>query len=40
MIYQHAEPFKIISVFNYYNMLSLTSCKGRLLDPEMMLFNC
>ena len=43
MIYQHDEPFKIIGVFNYYiinNMLSLTSCKGRLLDPETMLFIC
>ena len=38
MIYQHDEPFKIIGVFNYYNMLSLTPGKGRLLDPEMMLF--
>ena len=40
MIYQHDEPFKIIGVFNYYIMLSLTSCKGRLLDPDMMLFIC
>ena len=40
MIYQHDESFKIIGVFNYYTMLSLTSCKGRFLDPEMMLFNC
>ena len=41
MIYQHKyEPFKIIGVFNYYNMLSLTSCKGRLLHPEMILFIC
>ena len=33
MIYQHNEPFKTFRVFNYYNMLSLTSCKGRLFDP-------
>ena len=34
MIYQHNEPFKIIGVLSYYNMLSLASCKGRLLTQK------
>ena len=40
VIYQHKEPFKIIGVFNHYNMLSLPFCEGTLLDTEMMLFIC
>ena len=34
VIHQYNQPFKIIHFFNYYKMLSLTSGKERLLDPE------
>ena len=40
VIYQYNEPFKIIGVFNHYNMLSLTFWEGTLSDTEIMLFIC